>query len=121
MLDAGEFESYIRSMGATERFITGYVGDTLWAMVTNENICEGNDTLTICLNPVGLDESLTHSVLLIRLYPNPVDEVLFIEVTEDIDLPNTITIFRQDGRLVFLKKIEEQGILSINIDNFFEL
>jgi hypothetical protein len=117
LLDAGEFESYLWSTGATERFIIGNGGDTLWVVVTDENTCAGSDTIIIYLHPVSTLEPISHRDL--WLYPNPVSDVLYIQTGPEIELPYLVKIYCQDGRLLTSLEAEEQGIQAIKIGGSF--
>ena len=88
------------------------IGTVLVASVTAKD--RYNDSVTIDLNIVVVEPTSVEKPELskIKIYPNPADNILYIENTNSI---NSVEMFDIQGRKILSRSTDETGITEINI------
>lgn len=102
VLDAGSgFESYDWSNGSDDQSILIVETDTYSVTVVDENECEGSDEVTITVDDCSLVIEGSSSEL--TWYPNPVQEVINLELNNSII--KNVVIYDLQGKIVFSENI----------------
>lgn len=100
--------TYQWSTGATSANLSGLEGGEYTVTVTDATGCDDVETITIA-SFVGIDENSIANRLL-SVYPNPVSNVLNIELT-DADVRNTVlTIYNITGKLMLQQQVDNKLI-----------
>ncbi len=105
-LNAGEgFETYEWNTGETTQSIqinglSGVGEKNYWVFVTDTENCFGSDTILITIHEATNVDFITKDYGTIKLYPNPTNGKLFLEV-ENIPEKIKIIIYSETGKTVY--------------------
>jgi hypothetical protein len=122
--------TYLWNTGATTQTIVADAAGKYYVTVTNQNGCEGSDTLMVGI--VGINEALKLNESL-KIYPNPNNGIFTIDISEDRQIEitnvlgekvrelqlvrgkNLITLDDQANGIYFVKILYEHGQEVIKI------
>ena len=115
---SSSFSSYLWNTGSIQNFIV-ISGDTVgfgvhnyWLTVFNDYGCTYTDTIVVNVTSVGIsDISKTENIL---IYPNPVQDNLFVKLPENFSEPVIVTIYNEKGKEMF--KSDKHIANEIKID-----
>lgn len=115
---SSSFSSYLWNTGSTQNFVVisgetvGFGVHPYWLTVFNEFGCTYTDTIIVNVTSVGIyDISVTENIL---IYPNPVNDKLFVKLPENLSKPIVVTIYNETGDEMF--KSEKHIANEIKID-----
>ena len=66
----------------------------------------------------GLNEPLLVQSQLLRVYPNPVNNTLNIDLTGTDKVEGTLSILNFEGKTLVTRKVSNEGVLSLDISHF---
>lgn len=109
---------YLWSNGSTESSITAYETGTYWLTVTNSYGCSASDT--IYLYEGNWINIIPGSETLVKVYPNPVQKVLSVEVFPQQYGTFTFEIFSSLGGKLYHSKTQQgsQFVEEITMEGF---
>jgi PKD repeat protein len=109
ILDAGNgFEKYLwqdSSKQQTYEVISSSlgIGDFMFSVeVEDSNACRNSDTIKVSITKSGYINDPNNTILL-KVYPNPASEKLYLVSDQSISLPMELTIFSMEGKRIVSK------------------
>lgn len=108
LLDAGSgFSAYQWSTGQTSQTIT-YANTTpgtytIWVQVTDINACSNTDTILVTIQTCGgINEN---SLGMIQLYPSPVNDVLYIRISDYYHTQLSMYLSDVSGKILYQQNV----------------
>lgn len=119
---SSSYSSYLWNTGSTQNFVVvsgesiGFGLHPYWLTVFNEFGCSYTDTIIVNVTSVGFsDVSGTENVL---IYPNPVNDNLFVKLPENLSNPISITIYNEIGDEMFKSKKQIANEIKIDVSKY---
>lgn len=66
----------------------------------------------------GLQEDLSVQSKMLKVYPNPVGDILNINLTGMSETEGTLSILNFEGKTLVTRKVSNEGVLSLDISHF---
>jgi hypothetical protein len=114
-LDAGSgFSTYLWSDQSTGSSLVAESYGSYWVEVTNSIGCVATDTVVV-LSVTGTDN--VHGIAdRVRVYPNPVKDVLHVDLDLEHEQDVRIEIYSALNQLLYIEELERAGMSEFDID-----
>ena len=66
---------------------------------------------------IGLQEDLSVQSKMLKVYPNPVGDILNINLTGKSETEGTLSILNFEGKTLVTRKVSNEGVLSLDISH----
>lgn len=116
------FSSYLWNTESTQNFVVisgatvGFGVHPYWLTVYNNYGCAYTDTIIVNITSVGISVlSKTENIL---IYPNPVQDNLFIKLPENFSEPVFVTIYNEKGKELFKSDKHVADVIKIDLTQY---
>jgi len=98
-------------------FSTGYLTVSKTNNSKTEYALSGLRYLNFSDNTTGLKPALTGQSQQLNVYPNPVGDILNIDLSGMVETKGTLSIFNFEGKALVSQQVNNEGVLSLDISH----